>query len=133
MATASQSAFGKANRPLASPCSRNEVGLQTNSLVMRAVQAFWPLKCKDNLRFHTRASDRMIQYWLANKYSISAADLANLLRSEAGFQVLENIMGDARPTWWAGFKRGVKRSELRRRQAQIAKEIEENEQSELDL
>lgn len=122
-----------ANQAPASNCSRNEVGLQTNSLVMRAVQAFWPLKTKDNLRFHTRASDRMIQYWLANKYALSATDLANLLRSEAGFAVLENLMGEARPVWWAGFKRGVRRADVRRKQAQIAKEMEEIEQAELDL
>lgn len=97
------------------------------------MQAIWPLKCKDNLRFHTRASDRMIQYWLANKYSLSATDLANLLRSDEGFKILEALIGDAQPAWWAGFKRSVKRSELRRRQAQLAKEIEANEQAELDL
>jgi hypothetical protein len=133
MGTASRIDAKTANHGGASTCSRNEAGLQTNSIVMRVVQAFWPLKCKDNLRFHTRASDRMIQYWLANKYSLDAGDLANLLRSDAGFQILESLMGDAKPQWWAGFKRGVKRAELRRRQAQLAKEIEDNEQAELDV
>jgi hypothetical protein len=101
---------------------------------MRAVRAFWPTpKHVKELRFHTRASDRMIQYWLANKYALSATDLANLLRSDAGFAVLESLMGEAKPAWWSGFKRSVKRADLRKRQAQLAKELEAIEQKELDL
>lgn len=122
-----------ANLDPANPCSRNEAGLQVNFSVMRAVRAFWPKKYKDALSSHTRASDRMIQYWLANRYSISATDLAHLLRSDAGFLILENLIGDAKPVWWLGFKRGVRRAELRRQQKALQEAIEENEQGDLGL
>jgi hypothetical protein len=122
-----------ANLQAASSCSKNEAGLQVNFSVMRAVRAFWPKKYKDALSSHTRASDRMIQYWLANKYSISASDLAHLIRSDAGFLILENLMGEAKPAWWQGFKRGVRRSELRRQQKALQEAIEENEQGDFGL
>jgi hypothetical protein len=120
-------------------CTRNEAGLQTNFSVMQAVRSFCGLnrqKPLDEIRMAVgkrRASDRMIQYWLSNKYSISADDLAALLRSDAGFAILENIMGDAKPVWWLGFKRGVKRAELRRQQKLIQKALDEDEQGELNI
>lgn len=104
------SAVENANSDPASSCSRNEARLQTNSAVMRAVQAFWPSKTALELKEATAASDRMIQYWLANRYSLSADDLAALLRTEAGFAVLESIMGSAKPTWWKRFRASVQRA-----------------------
>lgn len=64
---------------------------------------------------------------------MSAESLAMLLRTDEGLQILETVMGDARPAWWRAFKRTVRRAELRRQQTMLAKAIEENEQSELDL
>ena len=120
---------GNANLATASSCSRNEAGLQTNSLVMRAVHAFWPSKTSLEIKAATGASDRMIQYWIANEYSLSAADLANLLRTEAGFAVLESIMGPAtaKPAWWKRFKKSVQLSILRAEQAEQRKRIEQLE------
>lgn len=118
----------------ANPCSRNEALLQTNFSVMQSMRDFWGRhKYREKLEKATRASDRMIQYWIANRYSISANDLASLIRTDAGFTILENIMGDERPVWWRDFKRSVKRAELRRQQKLLAKALEENEQAELDL
>lgn len=118
-------AAGDPNLPPASSCSRNEAGLQTNSLVMRAVHAIWPTKTMLELRAATGASERMIQYWLANKYSLSAADLAKLLRTDAGLAILENLMAGARPAWWRRFKRSARLSALRAAQEQQRREIEQ--------
>lgn len=111
----------------ASSCSRNEAGLQTNSLVMRALHAFWPSKTSLEIKAVTQASDRMIQYWIANKYSLAAADLAALLRTDAGFAILENLMGDAKPLWWKRFKRSVSLAILRADQAAQRKRLEQLE------
>lgn len=121
------SVVGNANLGTASSCSRNEAGLQTNSIVMRAVQAFWPTKTMIELREATGASERMIQYWLANKYALSSADLAKLLRSEAGLAVLDNVMAGARPTWWRRFKRSTRLSMLRVEQERQRRQIEQLE------
>lgn len=125
-----------ANPAPASSCNGNEGGLQTNFSVMQAVRNFCSLKSKkplDEIRAATRASDRMIQYWLSNKYSISADALADLLRTDAGFAILENIIGEARPAWWRDFRRSVKRAEVRRQQALLQKEIDRIDQGELEV
>ncbi len=100
---------------------------------MRVARALWPSKTDMALAHRTGTSDRMCRYWLANKYNLGADDLAALLRSDEGFHVLEAIIGDARPAWWAAFRRNVRRAELRRQQAELARQIEQNEQAELDL
>jgi hypothetical protein len=112
-----------ANLQGASSCRRSEAGLQTNSIVMRAVQAFWPTKTMIELRGATGASERMIQYWLANKYALSAADLAKLLRTDAGLAILESIMAGSRPTWWKRFKRSSQLAALRAEQERQRKQI----------
>lgn len=100
---------------------------------MRVARSLWPTKTDAALSAKTGSSDRLCRYWLANKYNLSADDLAALLRTDEGFQILEAIIGEAKPVWWQSFKRGVRRSELRRQQAALAKAIEENEQGELSL
>lgn len=116
-----------------SPCTRNESRLQTNFSVMQAVRRFWPTNTLIELKDATKRSDRMCQYWLSNKFSLSADDLADLLRTEAGFAILEEIMGAAKPLWWKDFKRSVGRAQIRREQKALAKRLEEIEQGELDL
>lgn len=123
-------AAGKANSRGASSCTEKGKSLHTNSAVMRAVRAFWPSKTTLELREATGASERMIKYWIANKYSLSADDLAGLLRTEAGFAVLESIMGDAKPVWWKRFKQHVHRSVLR---AEIKAAQKRLDQMELDF
>lgn len=100
---------------------------------MRVARNLWPAKPDRALAHRTGSSDRMCRYWLENKYRFSSDDLAALLRSNEGFQILEAVMGDAKPVWWAGFKRGVKRAELRRQQKLIQKALEEDEQGDLGI
>lgn len=107
--------------------------LPTNSVVMRVAQSLWPKKTDMVLVDKTGASDRLCRYWLENKYSLGADHLAALLRSDEGFQILEAVIGEARPVWWRSFKRSVRRAELRRQQAEILKAIEANEQGELGI
>lgn len=100
---------------------------------MRVAQSLWPLKTDMALSHRTGSSDRMCRYWLENRYSLSADHLVALLRSDEGLQILEGVMGNARPMWWRGFKRGVRRAELRRQQKALQEAIEENEQGDLGL
>ena len=111
-------------------CSQTRKALQTNSIVMRAAHKFWPSKTSLELQDKTGASERMIQYWIANRYALSAGDLADLLRTDAGLLILNSIMGDVRPTWWKRFKQGVERSILRAEMKALAKRAE---QIEMDL
>lgn len=102
-------------------------------LVMRAAQALWSTKPDQALAHKTGRSDRLCRYWLEEKYNLSANDLVALLRTDEGFQILEGVMDEAKPVWWLGFKRGVKRAELRRQQKLIQKALDEDEQGELGI
>jgi len=104
-----------------------------NSLVMRAVRAVWPTKTDMALMAKTKRSDRTCRYWLENKYSLGADDLVLLLHTDEGIQILEAVMGDAKPVWWRDFKRSVKRAELRRQQKAIQKALDEDEQGEFPI
>jgi hypothetical protein len=94
---------------------------------MRVARALWPLKTDLELAARTQASDRMARYWLQNRFNISADDLANLLRSDEGMQVLEAVMGEARPKWWARMKGSAQRSALRRAQRELQRQIDQME------
>lgn len=100
---------------------------------MLAARSLWPRKTAAELSMRTGTQMRGCEYWLARRSGMSAESLAALLRSDEGLQILEAIIGDARPVWWRAFKRSIRRSELRRQQTELAKAIEANEQAELDL
>ena len=124
-------AAGKfANSRGESPCRKNEAPLQTNSIVMRVARSLWPSKAIIRIAEITGASERMCQYWLANRYSLSANDVAAFLRSDDGLQFLEAIMGEAKPVWWKRMKRSAERAALRRSQRELQRQID---QIELDL
>lgn len=101
--------------------------LPTNSIVMRVARGLWPRKTDLELAARTTASDRMARYWLAERYRLSADDLAALLRSDAGLDILEAIMGDAVPAWWRRVKRAASLSALRRAQEEQRQKIEQLE------
>lgn len=133
MVSASPINSTRANGGRAMNCgeSRNEVRFV--EVIMRAAQSLWPRKTAAELSVRTGISHRACEYWMERKSGMSAESLARLLRTDDGFQILEAIIGDAKPVWWRAFKRQVRRAELRRQQAALAKEIEDNEQSEFDL
>jgi hypothetical protein len=78
----------------------------------------WPDRTASELATRTGVSPRAAEYWLSRRSGVSADALAALLRSEEGFEILEALLGDARPAWWRSFKRHVEIAELRRRQEQ---------------
>lgn len=111
--------------------SRNDLRLV--AVVMRAAQTLWPRKTAAELSVRTGIKQRACEYWMERKSGMSAESLALLLRTDEGFQILEAIIGDAKPVWWKAFKKSVRRSELRRKQVELAKELEAIEQGELEV
>jgi hypothetical protein len=82
--------------------------------VIAAARALWPSKTALELAARTGACERTAKYWLARKCDLSAEHLAELLRSDAGLDVLEALMGEARPDWWRRFRRQVSLAAARR-------------------
>lgn len=118
---------GKANSGLESPCRKSGKTFPANSAVMRVAQALWPRKTDLELAARTAASDRMCRYWLCERYSLSADDLAALLRSDDGMKFLEAIMGDAKPVWWRRVKKSSQRAALRKAQHELQAQIDQME------
>src|SRR5262245_37753451 len=52
--------------------------------IMQAARALWPSKTALELAARTGASERAAKYWLARRCDLSAENLAELLRSDAG-------------------------------------------------
>jgi hypothetical protein len=136
MGSSSQASAKTANRRVSDLSADRESrlpGFSATNLVMRVAQSLWPTKPDQALAHKTGRSDRLCRYWLEEKYNLSANDLVALLRSDEGLHILDGIMGDSKPVWWAGFKRGVKRAELRRQQKLIQKALDEDEQGEMGI
>lgn len=79
-------------------------------------RALWPFKTAAQLAGTARISRRKAEYILAGARSLSGDDVASLLRSEHGADVLKHLMAGARPTWWRDMRRQIELSDLRKRQ-----------------
>jgi hypothetical protein len=130
MSTDSITAAKSANSGTATDCGRDRKGLQLMNAVMSAAQALWPRKTAAELSMRTGTKVRACEYWLSRKTEMSAEALAGLLRSDAGLEVLEAIIGDARPIWWKHFARTIEMSRLRKAQDESRRRLE---RLELDL
>lgn len=95
--------------------------------VMRVARSLWPAKTTHELVIRTGASARACEYWLSKRFNISADALIALLHSDDGLFFLEAVMGDERPGWWRAFKRRVQIEDLKTRQAQLGKLLDEIE------
>jgi hypothetical protein len=93
--------------------------------LMRVCRAIWPSKTALELAARTGASERTAKYWLARQCDLSAEHLAELLRSDAGLEVLEALMGEARPAWWSAFRRQAKRAVIRRQLKELQNRLDE--------
>lgn len=113
--------------------------VRSNRTVVRSIDAvalvfaaIWPIKTSVELARRAGVSVRAAEYWLARRSNISADALASLLRSDAGLEVLEALIGDKRPVWWKAFKRQHEISALRRAQEQQKRVIERLEREAAD-
>jgi hypothetical protein len=130
MVTASRIGAKTANSVGATRCGGDRNVLRLTDAVMRVAQAIWPRKTAAELSLRTGTQVRACEYWLSRKTEMSADALARLLRSDAGLEVLEVIIGDARPTWWKQFARTIELSRLRKAQDEARRRLE---RLELDL
>lgn len=92
--------------------------------VSRVARRLWPTKTARNLASRTRKTHRAAEDWLATRTGMSADALADLLRSDAGREVLEAVMGDERPSWWPKFQTLLQLDGLERRSEEARREIE---------
>jgi hypothetical protein len=84
----------------------------------------WPSKTAINLASRAEITERAAKLWLEGRTEPGADALVNLLRSDAGFELLQSIMEGAGTRWWKEFERGVHIAELEQRMEWQRKELE---------
>ncbi len=87
----------------------------------------WPSKAAMHLAARAGVSHRTAELWFARQTNISGEALAELLRSDIGFDVLSALINgggdEAKPSWWPAFERSVQLAELQRRADENARAI----------
>lgn len=104
--------------------SRSGVGTLGERVAVLA-RRLWPYKTAPNLAARTGRSIRAAELLLSGTNGLSGEALAALLQSDIGFQVLQEVMGEARPSWWADVWRARRIAELERSHEAQARLIEE--------
>lgn len=80
--------------------------------VCAMARRLWPSKTAVNLASRAEISERAAKLWLEGRTEPGADALVNLLRSDAGFELLQSIMNGSGTRWWSEFERGVHIAEL---------------------
>lgn len=96
--------------------------LQQISLILRA---FWPIKTASKVAYLADVSERSVKFWLAGETRMSLENIVALLKTDAGFEILEAILGkDCKAEWWviAQSAQNIRKSRkaIKREQERIA-------------
>lgn len=87
-------------------------GLPVVDAVATIARRLWPVKTARQLSARAGVTHRSAEFWLSGQTGMSADALAELLRSDVGLDVLEALMGPAKPSWWPAFSARVRLSQL---------------------
>lgn len=82
-------------------------GIRYVDAVCGLARRLWPSKTAANLAGRAQISMRAAELWLEGRTEPGADALVNLLRSDAGFALLQEIMEGSGTRWWEQFARGV--------------------------
>lgn len=94
-------------------------------VVCGVARRLWPSKTAINLASRAEISERAAKLWLEGRTEPGADALVALLRSDIGFELLQNLMQGSGTRWWREFEQGVQIAELEQqiewRRASLAK------------
>jgi alpha/beta superfamily hydrolase len=69
--------------------------------VANVIKYIWPKKTASNVAYLAGVSERAVQFWLAGETRMTLENVVALLRTEAGYEILEAILGDeCDAEWW---------------------------------
>ncbi|MBB6167149.1 hypothetical protein [Chelatococcus composti] len=92
-------------------------------IVARVARRLWPVKTARNLAMRTGKNHRSAEDWLALRTGMSADALAELLRSDVGWDVLDAIMEGSGASWWPKARRDLKAAQIERRIDALKEEL----------
>lgn len=82
--------------------------IRPSRVIAALARRLWPSKTAVNLASRTDVSVRAAELWLEDRNDMSAEALVQLLRSDVGYEVLQDLMQGAPSSWWRDFERGVR-------------------------
>jgi hypothetical protein len=100
-------------------------GLPAVEAVSAVARRLWPVKTARQLASRAGTTHRAAEFWLSQQTGMSADALAELLRSDAGLEVLQALIGTAPPSWWPDFRQDAKAAGIERRLNDLRAEIDE--------
>ena len=103
----------------------DRTGLPVVEAVSAVARRLWPVKTARQLAARAGVTHRASEFWLSQQTGMSADALAELLRSDAGLQMLEAIVGNAKPSWWPAFAADTKAHAIEQRLTALRLEIDE--------
>jgi hypothetical protein len=132
---ASAGDLSKANSVAVAPFVKNEELFSIFDKIVSVLKAWWPKKTPEHVAHIAKVSERAVQFWISRQTGLSLENVIALLRTDAGFDILEAIMGDSKAEWWQTTKVAHGLRQSRRAIAAQQKRIDElkNLQSQIDL
>lgn len=87
-------------------------GIPVAEAITAMARRLWPSKTARNLSSRAGVTHRAAEAWLCGQTGMSADALTELLRSDVGLEVLEAIMGPAKPSWWPVARNTIRLQQL---------------------
>lgn len=110
-------------------CGGIRTAVRANTAIASVAKRRWPRNTAAELALRTGHSHRAAEYWLALQREMSLEAFADLLLSDDGFAFLaatmERVPPAARPAWWRKLVASQKRAEIRRKQKELADQIDD--------
>lgn len=109
------------------PVARFRIGgikIRASEVVAGLARRLWPSKTAQHLASRCDVSVRAAGLWLEGSNNISADALIELLRSDAGFHFLSEIMNGADLRWWRAVQNAQRLDEISRKHALLTAELD---------
>jgi hypothetical protein len=82
-------------------CTKSAISFPAFEKFIRILRATWPHKTAAHVAHLTGTSERTVKFWLAGTTRMSVDAVVALLKTEAGYEILEAIMSDGcEAEWW---------------------------------
>lgn len=82
-------------------CTKSAVSFRAFENLVRVIRAAWPKKTAACVAHLTGTNERTVQFWLAGNTRMSFDAVVALLKTEAGYDILNAIMdNDCKAEWW---------------------------------
>lgn len=82
-------------------CTKSAISFAAFDKFLKVIRAAWPQKTAAHVAHITGTSERTVQFWLAGSTRMSIDAVVALLRTEAGYEILNAVMGDdCKVEWW---------------------------------